>query len=106
MLSSHVTARSLQKVSEAHLGRGRVALAVYRDAIIGLIHKMSRPRNVIQPGGLARPLLHLPGVGDKPHVHAIVLRKVFDAGEHLADVLCLADMAVALVVQLVVGVDD
>ena len=79
---------------------------MHDDAVVGLVDEVRRAGDVVEVGRLALPLVELAGVGDEPDVDAGRLSEALDFCEHLAHVLGLAHGGRALVVELVVRVDD
>ena len=83
-----------------------VADAVDDQTDVGLVDKVRRARDIVEVGRRTRPVLDLLGVADKPRRDVVVLGEALDLCQHLRHVLGLGDVAGALVVELVVRVDD
>lgn len=92
--------------SRVLLLRQLVADAVDDQADVCLVDKVRRARDIVEVGRRARPVLDLLWVANKPCRDIVVLGEALDFREHLRDVLSLGDVAGALVVELVVRVDD
>ena len=76
------------------------------DAVVALVDEVSGTGDVVQTGTLALPVVQLSRVGDEPDVDVVVLGETFDSREHLRDVFRLRLSGRALVIELVVRIDQ
>lgn len=82
-----------------------IPISMDHNPVIGLIYKVRRTGDVVQPGGLPPPLLQLAWVRHEPDVDPSNLSKPLDLGQHVAHILCLTHISWSLMIQLVVRID-